>query len=90
MSDTKKKFNFWRFIPYCFASFVGFGFGFKFEFDLFIFLLILYDSSICICLDISGGCRTRYSLVLKIKLFLKKRKKWLPTMKQDMQYVAGS
>jgi uncharacterized membrane protein YfcA len=34
MSNTKKKNYFWRFIPYCFASIIGFGFGFKFGYEI--------------------------------------------------------
>ena len=30
----------------------------------------LYDSSICICLEINGGCNTKYSFVFEIKFFL--------------------
>jgi hypothetical protein len=34
MSDTKKKLLFWRMIPYCLASLIGFFFGFKFGYDI--------------------------------------------------------
>ncbi len=34
MSDTKKKNHFWRFIPYCIASIIGFGFGFNFGYEI--------------------------------------------------------
>ncbi len=34
MSDTKKKNHFWRFIPYCIASMIGFGFGFNFGYEI--------------------------------------------------------
>jgi hypothetical protein len=34
MSNTNKKINFWRFIPYCFASIIGFGYGFQFGYEI--------------------------------------------------------
>ena len=34
MSNANKKINFWRFIPYCFASIIGFGYGFKFGYEI--------------------------------------------------------
>ncbi|HAT39642.1 hypothetical protein [Polynucleobacter necessarius] len=34
MSRTKKKNHFWRFIPYCIASIMGFDFGFKFGYEI--------------------------------------------------------
>jgi hypothetical protein len=34
MSNSKKKNHVWRFIPYCFASVLGFGFGFKFGYEI--------------------------------------------------------
>jgi len=34
MSNTKKKNYFWRFIPYCIASILGFGLGFKFGYEI--------------------------------------------------------
>ena len=34
MSNTKNKINFWRYIPYCIASIVGFGYGFKFGYEI--------------------------------------------------------
>lgn len=34
MSKTKKKTDFWRLIPYCLASIIGFGFGFQFGYEI--------------------------------------------------------
>jgi hypothetical protein len=34
MSNSKKKNNFWRFVPYCLISILGFGYGFKFGYEI--------------------------------------------------------
>jgi len=34
MSNTKKKNQAWRFIPYLLASILGFGFGFQFGYEI--------------------------------------------------------